>query len=273
MWRVLYWRTSIRVVRTLDWILHISNLSFRGELKQNNYVNNTLLTSLPFKSWNCNYFWLLFRACLRLASTLRIFFRGPLKLSQNVYFFLMQNVDWHLFINLHTYLTLNKVINLSSNSKNNASSSNCGCFHNHPGRSSKAPCSSSWTSRWQKTRTSNPAISKSSRCRQRWIVVSCRCSLVSILVVNLPDIRLRLSNFLGCRFEKDDVFIVHNDMEGDWMWVTSQRTNESGCVFKGAFKNLIKIFPRLHTHLFQVLYEKWSVTPTPTKERSGSMLI
>lgn len=39
-------------------------------------------------------------------------------------------------------------------------------------------------------------------------------------------------------FEKNDVFIVHNDMGGEWIWVTSLRTNQSGCVFKGLVKDL-----------------------------------
>uniref|UniRef100_H2Y687 Ras GTPase-activating protein 1 n=1 Tax=Ciona savignyi TaxID=51511 RepID=H2Y687_CIOSA len=40
-------------------------------------------------------------------------------------------------------------------------------------------------------------------------------------------------------FEKDDMFIVQNDMEGDWMWVTSLRTNESGCVFRGLVRDIV----------------------------------
>nr|CAB3265445.1 ras GTPase-activating protein 1 [Phallusia mammillata] len=39
-------------------------------------------------------------------------------------------------------------------------------------------------------------------------------------------------------FEKDDIFIVHNEMEGEWMWVTSLRTNESGCLFKGLVREV-----------------------------------
>nr|XP_039272599.1 ras GTPase-activating protein 1-like [Styela clava] len=39
-------------------------------------------------------------------------------------------------------------------------------------------------------------------------------------------------------FEKNDVFIVQNEMGGEWIWVTSLRTNESGCVFKGLVKDL-----------------------------------
>jgi len=47
-------------------------------------------------------------------------------------------------------------------------------------------------------------------------------------------------SFLELRFEKDDIFIVQNDMEGDWMWVTSLRTNESGCVFRGKSNFLLE---------------------------------
>lgn len=39
--------------------------------------------------------------------------------------------------------------------------------------------------------------------------------------------------FIFSSFERNDVFIVHNEMGGDWIWVTSLRTNESGCIFQG----------------------------------------
>jgi len=41
-------------------------------------------------------------------------------------------------------------------------------------------------------------------------------------------------------FERDDIFIVHHELEGDWMWVTSLRTNESGCVFKSLVQDVDK---------------------------------
>ncbi|XP_078672261.1 ras GTPase-activating protein 1-like isoform X3 [Branchiostoma floridae x Branchiostoma belcheri] len=39
-------------------------------------------------------------------------------------------------------------------------------------------------------------------------------------------------------FEKGDVFMVHNTMDGGWLWVTSQRTNESGLVIRDLVEEL-----------------------------------
>eukprot|EP00058_Branchiostoma_floridae_P006819 XP_002592307.1 hypothetical protein BRAFLDRAFT_206850 [Branchiostoma floridae] len=39
-------------------------------------------------------------------------------------------------------------------------------------------------------------------------------------------------------FEKSDVFMVHNTMDGGWLWVTSQRTNESGLVIRDLVEEL-----------------------------------
>jgi len=39
-------------------------------------------------------------------------------------------------------------------------------------------------------------------------------------------------------FERDDIFIVHEDLSDDWMWCTSLRTNEQGIVFKGLVKEV-----------------------------------
>ncbi|CAK8676614.1 unnamed protein product [Clavelina lepadiformis] len=42
-------------------------------------------------------------------------------------------------------------------------------------------------------------------------------------------------------FEKDDIFIVHNEwMDGKWLWVTSLRTNESGCVFRDLVRDVAR---------------------------------
>lgn len=36
--------------------------------------------------------------------------------------------------------------------------------------------------------------------------------------------------FLCFSFDKGDTFIVHNELENEWLWVTAERTKESGLV-------------------------------------------
>lgn len=39
-------------------------------------------------------------------------------------------------------------------------------------------------------------------------------------------------------FNKGDVFIVHNELGDGWIWVTSQRTQESGIVYQELVEDL-----------------------------------
>ncbi|XP_064618499.1 ras GTPase-activating protein 1-like isoform X2 [Lineus longissimus] len=44
-------------------------------------------------------------------------------------------------------------------------------------------------------------------------------------------------------FMKGDIFIVHNELGDGWLWVTSQRTNESGIVYHGLLEELNSVDP------------------------------
>lgn len=50
-------------------------------------------------------------------------------------------------------------------------------------------------------------------------------------------IRYLLSMFI-CRFQKGDIFFVHNDMGDGWLWVTAHRTGEQGLVFQDLVEHL-----------------------------------
>ena len=40
------------------------------------------------------------------------------------------------------------------------------------------------------------------------------------------------------RFQKGDIFFVHNDMGDGWLWVTAHRTGEQGLVFQDLVENI-----------------------------------
>lgn len=42
-------------------------------------------------------------------------------------------------------------------------------------------------------------------------------------------------------FQKGDVFVVHNEMGSGWLWVSSQRTHESGLVFEELLEELVSL--------------------------------
>ena len=40
------------------------------------------------------------------------------------------------------------------------------------------------------------------------------------------------------RFQKGDIFFVHNEMGEGWLWVTAHRTGEQGLVFQDLVENI-----------------------------------
>ena len=43
-------------------------------------------------------------------------------------------------------------------------------------------------------------------------------------------------------FEKDDIFVVNNEMGDGWLWVVSQRTGEEGQVFEELVEDLVCMY-------------------------------
>lgn len=39
-------------------------------------------------------------------------------------------------------------------------------------------------------------------------------------------------------FEKGDIFFVHNELTGGWLWVTAHRTGEQGTIFSDLVETL-----------------------------------
>nr|XP_002127238.1 ras GTPase-activating protein 1 [Ciona intestinalis] len=75
-------------------------------------------------------------------------------------------------------------------------------------------------------------------------------------------------------FEKDDIFIVQDDMEGDWMWLESLRTNERGCVFRGLVRDIGDVDPHEGKEWFHAgITKEEAYSLLSAVDRSGSFLI
>lgn len=70
-------------------------------------------------------------------------------------------------------------------------------------------------------------------------------------VLAKPDVKHSLMSLLACMcasFLKGDMFIVHNELEDGWMWVTNVRTEEQGLIVDDLVEEVVSV----HLH-FAVL--------------------
>ncbi len=51
---------------------------------------------------------------------------------------------------------------------------------------------------------------------------------------------LRLAHYM-CSFLKGDMFIVHNELDDGWMWVTNVRTEEQGLIVEDLVEEVVSI--------------------------------
>lgn len=57
------------------------------------------------------------------------------------------------------------------------------------------------------------------------------------------------------RFQKGDIFFIHNDLGDGWLWVTAHRTGDQGLVFRDLLADLDDnidpnaVFPWFHRNL------------------------
>lgn len=51
-----------------------------------------------------------------------------------------------------------------------------------------------------------------------------------------------INYFVFVSFLKGDMFIVHNEHEDGWMWVTNVRTNEQGLIVDDLVEEVVSVF-------------------------------